>query len=189
MTKKANRSTMKTKVMILSAFLMLAVGSNAIAQEKCATLGSLFIEPAKAKNYDGALPHYDKLVNECPTYSMATYQYAEKMFKHFIENGDKSKISDLDKAYKLRLQYYPTKTKEGELMMKMAQVKFDNGMGTKMEQFDSFDAAFKKDEDEFTSPKSLYTYFSLAVDLFNAGEKPIDDVMHYRSCLMAFGSW
>lgn len=167
---------MKTKAILLSTVLLLAFGSTAVAQEKCATLGSLFIEPAKAKNYEGALPHYDKLVAECPTYSMATFQYAEKMFKHFIENGDKSKITDLDKAFKMRLQYYPSKTAEGELMMKMAQVRFDNAIGTKMEQFNAFDAAFKKDEEEFTSPKSLYTYFSLAVDLFNSGEKPIEDV-------------
>ncbi|MBT8276654.1 MAG: hypothetical protein KJO39_10950 [Bacteroidia bacterium] len=167
---------MKTKAILLSTVLFLAFGGKTMAQEKCATLGSLFIEPAKAKNYDGALPHYDKLVAECPTYSMATYQYAEKMFKHYIGEGDKSRIADLDKVYQLRMQYYPAKTKEGELMMKMAQVKFDNEMGTTMEQFTSFDAAFKKDEDEFTSPKSLYTYFSLAVDLFNAGEKPIDNV-------------
>jgi tetratricopeptide (TPR) repeat protein len=173
---KTNINTMKTKAILLSTVLFLTIGGTINAQEKCATLGSLFIEPAKAKNYEGALPHYDKLVAECPTYSMATYQYAEKMFKHFIEKGDKSKIASLDKVYNLRMQYYPSKTKEGELMMKMAQVKFDNDMGTKMEQFNAFDAAYKKDEDEFTSPKSLYTYFSLAVDLFNAGEKPIEDV-------------
>lgn len=176
MINKAKTSTMKTKVMILSAMMMMAFGSTAIAQEKCATLGSLFIEPAKAKNYEGALPHYDKLVAECPTYSMATYQYGEKMFKHFIENGDKSKITDLGNTYKLRLQYYPSKTKEGELMMKMAQVKFDNEIGTPQAQFDAFDEAFKKDPSEFTSPKSLYTYFSLAVDLFNGGQKPIDEI-------------
>ncbi len=167
---------MKTKAILLSTALFLVFGGMINAQEKCATLGSLFIEPAKAKNYDGALPHYDKLVAECPTYSMATYQYAEKMFKHFIETGDKSKIESLDKVYNLRMKYYPAKTKEGELMMKMAQVKFDNDIGTKMDQYNGFDASFKKDEDEFTSPKSLYTYFSLAVDLFNAGEKPIEDV-------------
>ncbi len=167
---------MKTKAILLATVMFCAFTSATFAQEKCATLGSLFIEPAKAKNYDGALPHYDKLVAECPTYSMATYQYAEKMFKHFIESGDKAKISELEKAFKLRLQYYPSKTQEGELMMKMAQVKFDNDIGTKMDQFNAFDAAFKKDEEEFTSPKSLYTYFSLAVDLFNSGEKPIEDV-------------
>ena len=122
-----------------------------MAQEKCATLGSLFIEPAKAKNYDGALPHYDKLVAECPTYSMATYQYAEKMFKHYIGEGDKSKISNLDKVYKLRMQYYPSKTKEGDVLSDIAQIKFDNDMGAKMEQFNAFDLAYKKDAENFTS--------------------------------------
>ncbi len=167
---------MKMKAILLSTVLFLAFGSKSLAQEKCATLGSLFIEPAKAKNYEGALPHYDQLVTECPAYNMAVYQYAEKMFKHFIKNGDASKITDLDRAYKMRIQYYPSKTKVGELMMKMSQVKFDNKLGTKMEQFNSFEAAFKKNPDEFTSPKSLYTYFSLAVDLFNASEKPIEEV-------------
>lgn len=168
--------TMKSRLVLFFAVLILTAGSKTMAQDQCATLGSLFIEPAKAKNYEGALPHYEKLVAECPNYSLAVYQYGEKMFKHFIEEGDKSKVADLEKVYQMRMQYYPAKTEEGELMMKMAQVRFDNQIGTKMEQFKAFDAAYKKDEEAFSSPKSLYTYFSLAVDLFNANEKPLDDV-------------
>jgi tetratricopeptide (TPR) repeat protein len=167
---------MKSRLVLLLTVFMISAGTKMLAQDQCATLGSLFIEPAKAKNYEGALPHYDKLVDQCPKYSLAVYQYGEKMFKHFIEEGDKSKVADLEKVYQMRMQHFPSKTEEGELMMKMAQVKYDNEIGSKMDQFNAFDAAFKKDEESFSSPKSLYTYFSLAVDLYNSGEKPLDDI-------------
>src|SRR5690606_1750189 len=44
------------------------------------------------------------------------------------------------------------------------------------EQFKAFDDAFKKDPDNFTSGKSLYTYFSLGVDLFNEGKMELQDI-------------
>jgi tetratricopeptide (TPR) repeat protein len=169
---------MKTKVLLLLTLFAFTLGVKSLAQadNKCYELGSLFIEPAKAKNYDVALQNYDKVVKECPTYSMATYQYAVKMFEYFIEKGDKSKIVDLEQAYKYRMQYYPSKTKEGDVLSDIAQIKYDNGVGTKMMQFQAFDEAYKKDAESFTSPKSIYTYFSLAVDLQNSGEKDIQDV-------------
>jgi tetratricopeptide (TPR) repeat protein len=45
-----------------------------------------------------------------------------------------------------------------------------------MVQFQAFDEAFKKDSKNFTSPKSIYTYFSLAVDLESTGEMDVQDV-------------
>ena len=178
MTNTENTYIMKTKVLLLAILFAFTLGGKAFAQadNKCYELGSLFIEPAKAKNYDAALQNYEKVVQECPTYSMATYQYAVKMFKHFIKKGDKSKISDLEQAYKYRMQYYPSKTKEGDVLSDIAQIKYDNEIGTKMVQFQSFDEAFKKDAKNFTSPKSIYTYFSLAVDLQSTGEMDVQDV-------------
>ncbi|MGK0293973.1 MAG: hypothetical protein ACI884_000121, partial [Ulvibacter sp.] len=169
---------MKTKVILLVTLFAFTIGGKSLAQadNKCYELGSLFIEPAKAKNYDAALQNYEKVVKECPTYSMATYQYAVKMFKYFIKKGDKSKITDLEQAYKYRMQYYPSKTKEGDVLSDIAQIKYDNKIGTKMVQFQSFDEAFKKDAKNFTSPKSIYTYFSLAVDLESSGDKDIQEV-------------
>ena len=178
MTNTENTYIMKTKLLLLVILFAFTLGGKSFAQadNKCYELGSLFIEPAKAKNYDAALQNYEEVVKECPTYSMATYQYAVKMFKHFIKNGDKSKITDLEQAYKYRMQYYPSKTKEGDVLSDIAQIKYDNKIGTKMEQFQSFDEAFKKDAKNFTSPKSIYTYFSLAVDLEKSGEKDIQEV-------------
>jgi tetratricopeptide (TPR) repeat protein len=167
------------KILFLGMIVFFAtLGSKAVAQgsENCTILGSLFVEPAKAENYEGAYKHYNQLVKECPNYNIAVYQYAEKMFKHYIGKGDKSKIDELIQSYNDRLKYFPAKTEEGSILSDIAQVKFDNDIGTKMEQFNAFDEAFKKDEENFTSPKSLYTYFSLAVDLFNSGEKELQDI-------------
>lgn len=178
MTNTENTYNMKTRVFLLVALLTFTSAMKSLAQadNKCYELGSLFIEPAKAKNYDAALQNYEKVVKECPTYSMATYQYAVKMFEHFIKNGDKSKIADLEQAYKYRMKYYPSKTKVGDVLSDIAQIKYDNGVGTKMMQFQAFDEAYKKDSENFTSPKSIYTYFSLAVDLQSSGEKDIQEV-------------
>ncbi|MCB0457136.1 MAG: hypothetical protein KDC91_05290 [Flavobacteriaceae bacterium] len=171
-----NTTKMKTKGILFFAVLAISLTSKMKAQDPCVTTASLFIEPAKAKNYEAALPNYQKVITDCPQYSLATYQYAVKMFEYFIEKGDKSKIKDLENAYNLRLKYYASKTKEGDVLSDIAQIKYDNGIGTKMEQFKDFDRAYKIDEENFTSPKRIYTYFSLAKDLFEEGQKDIQEV-------------
>lgn len=170
---------MKTKFTLLLAILLVSISGKAFAQapDDCAISLSYFTEPAKAKNYEAALPHYEKLIKECPDYNLAIYQYAVKMFEYFIdEKGDKSKVKDLIQAYNLRLQNFPEKTKEGDVLSTIAQIKFDNNIGTKAEQFKAFDDAFKKDPENFTSGKSIYAYFSLAVDLYNSQEKELQDI-------------
>ncbi|MGB3343403.1 MAG: hypothetical protein WBA61_05800 [Aequorivita sp.] len=167
---------MKTRFILLLSILLLSSAGKAFAQapDDCAIQLSYFSEPAKVQNYEAALPFYDKLIKECPKYNLAIYQYAVKMFEYFIdEKGDKSKVNDLIQAWQLRLENFPEKTSEGEVLMTIAQLKFDHNIGTNAEQFKSFDDAFKKDPDNFTSGKSLYTYFSLAVDLFNEGKKDL----------------
>ena len=169
---------MKMKLTLLIAVLVIGFGNKMKAQapSDCYATLSLFVEPAKAKNYNGALSHYEKVVNECPKFSLATYQYGTKMYTHFVKNGDKSKVDDLIKSYEDRMAYFPNKTKKGKTLASIAQVKYDNGIGTKMQQFLAFDNAYKEDSKTFTSPKSLYTYFSLAVALYNSQEKRIEDI-------------
>lgn len=170
---------MKIKSFVIFSVLFLSLTGNIFAQapDDCAITLSYFIEPAKAKNYEAALTHYDKVIKECPKASLATYQYAVRMFEYFIdEKKDESKVNDLIQAWTLRLENFPEKTSEGEVLTTIAQLKFDHDMGTKEEQFKAFDDAFKKDPDNFTSGKSLYTYFSLAVDLFNEGKIELQDI-------------
>lgn len=178
---------MKTKVGLLLAVLLMTFTGKAVAQapDDCAITLSYFIEPAKAKNYEAAIKHYDKVINECPKISLATYQYAVRMFEYFInEKNDKSKVSDLIKTWRLRLENFPEKTSEGEVLATIAQLQFDNNIGTKEEQFKAFDQALKKDPENFTSAKSLYTYFSLAVDLFNDGKKELQQIFNLYDVVM-----
>ena len=169
-----NALEMKLKVSLLVGLMLLGFTTKSIAQmDDCAVTLSLFVEPAKAKNYEAALAHYDKIIEECPKYSIAIYQYGEKMFEHFIEKGDKSKIEAYKKNLEMRLTHFPSKTKKGDVYSKLALLKYENGIGTKADQFAQFNKAFTEDEANFNSPKRLYTYFSLAVDLYNEGQKEI----------------
>lgn len=180
-----NTNKMKRKVTIVLAVLAMTIANSAFSQmaDDCAITGSLFVEPAKAKNYTEAIKHYDKVVTECPKYSLATYQLGERMFKHFIDEGDKSMVSKLIKNYELRLQHYPSKTKEGDILGDIAQAMYDNDMGTKEEQFAAFDKAQKQDPDNFTSPKAVYTYFRLAIELQEAGKKDLQDIFELNDIL------
>ena len=170
---------MKTKFVLLFTILLLSLSGKSFAQapDDCAITLSYFTEPAKIKNYEAALPYYEKLIQECPNYNLAIYQYGVKMFEYFIEEkGDKSKVNDLIKNWELRLQNFPEQTKEGDVLATVAQLKFDNNIGSKAEQFKAFDEVFKKYPEDFTSGKSLYTYFSLAVDLYNEGGKNLQEI-------------
>ena len=172
---------MKTKFVLLFTILLLTFSGKSVAQapDDCQISLSYFTEPAKIKNYEAALPYYEKLIQECPNFNLAIYQYGVKMFEYFIEEkGDKSKVNDLIKAWELRLQNFPEQTKEGDVLLTIAQIKFDNNIGTKSEQFNAFDTVFKKYPENFTSGKSLYTYFSLAVDLHNNGEKDLQEIFN-----------
>lgn len=161
-------------VVLLSTFGMVqAVASN---MQQCAEKASLFVEPAKTKNYDVALSHYDALIEACPDYSLAVYQYAERMFKHFIDEGDLDKIKDLEKVYANRMTYFPDRTNKAEQLESIARIKFDNDMDTKEALFKEFDEAYKMDPDRFNSPVSIYIYFSLAVDLYDEGKKELPEV-------------
>ena len=182
-----NIHIMKIKLLVFFSALFLSIGNTfAQAPDDCAITLSYFIEPAKAKNYEAALTHYDKVIKECPKASLATYQYAVKMFEYFVdEKKDTSKVNDLIQAWRMRLENFPEKTSQGEVLMTIAQLKYDHSMGTKQEQFAAFDEAYKKDPENFTSGKSLYTYFSLAVDLFNEGKMELQDIFTFYDVVQA----
>ena len=105
---------MKMKMTLLVTILVIGFGGTILAQvpNDCYETLSLFVEPAKTKNYDGAFPHYEKVISECPKFSLATYQYGAKMFSYFIKKGDKSKVNDLIKSYEDRMAYFPTKDRK-----------------------------------------------------------------------------
>lgn len=180
---------MKSKVILFLSGVLLGTGAlQAQANQECATTASLAYSDAKAKNYDAAYPRIQTLRKDCPSYSVVTYQYGERVLKDKLEkapDAEKTAIAqDLIKLYEERLQYFPGKTKAGEVYADIAQVMYDYKMGTPEEQYAALDKAFKEDKDALNA-KSLYTYFSLLVDLQDAGKKELQDVFNQYDIVIA----
>lgn len=168
---------MKIKCIVFLSALFFSAGLFA---QDCDITLSLFSGKAQIKDWQGAKPLYLKLVKECPEKNLAVYQYGAMMYKDFLKNGDATKklenANALIENYKKRIQYFPEKTKKGETLALIAQVMFDNNIGTPEEQYAAFDKAWTTDRETFESPKSLYAYFSLLVDFHDAGKKELQEV-------------
>ena len=174
---------MKTKLTTLFVAIIMTVGFTAQAQisEECMTTGSIFNEAAKVKNWDAARAPFTKLRKDCPNWSLALYQYGEKLLKADLKTAsgeqEKAVAQDLILLLQQREQYFPGKTDKGENAADQAQLMFDSKIGTKKAQFDAFQKAFQLDAASITSAKSIYTRFKLAVDLYKEGEQiPLQEV-------------
>ena len=162
---------------------MLFIGLNTVIaqdshEEDLATL-SIFVEYAKAKNYNAAFGPWMELRERNPKFNRAIYTYGEKILKDKIEKSSGTEkvafINDLVKLWDERQMYFASKTPKGQYMAKACQLQYDfreELNKTDEYLFECFDTAYRADTKTFTNPKSLYTYFSLMVDLYDAGKKP-----------------
>lgn len=177
---------MKTKITLFFTLLFVGLGVGFAQQdEECITKLSIFHEYVKAKNFDAAFEPWMAVRNKCPKFNNAIYIDGEKILNHKIKKAadadKKALIEDLLALWEKRGEYYPSKTPKGEYLAKSCQLKYDNKdiLGvTDEELYASFDEAYHLDKETFTNPKSLYTYFSLMVDLFDAGKKPAKDLFN-----------
>ena len=177
---------MKTKLTLLALMLFLGFNlANAQQDEECMTNLSIFSEYAKAKNYDAAYEPWMKVRNKCPKLNRAIYKYGEDILEDKIEKASGADkvafINDLTKLWEERAQYFASKTPKGEYAAKACQLMYDNKDAlakSNEELYTCFDDAYKSDPATFTNPKSLYTYFSLMVDLYDAGKKPATDLFN-----------
>jgi tetratricopeptide (TPR) repeat protein len=171
---------MKTNVILL--LVSLLAGTNIITaqgnEEDMATL-SIFNEYAKAKNYDAAYGPWMDLRQRNPKFSRAIYTHGEKILNHKIKKSSGSEqiafVKDLIKLWDERQTHFASKTPKGQYMAKSCQLMYDNRSGlnkSDADLYDCFDTAYSADAKTFTNPKSLYAYFSLMVDLYDAGQKP-----------------
>ncbi|TRO67088.1 hypothetical protein [Christiangramia sabulilitoris] len=171
---------MKKRFLALMTIALSGLGSVSAQSGDCATMAALAYDDAKAKNYDAAYPALMKVKEECPKYSLATYQYLERALEHKIdkaEQGDKKElVEELISVWETRLELYPTKTSKGKIYSDIALLKFDNKIGDKEDQYMAFDKAYTEDKDNFKSPKGLYAYFDLMVEMQDEGEKSLQDV-------------
>jgi tetratricopeptide (TPR) repeat protein len=168
---------MKAKITLLLSFLFLGLNYVSAQDEDSNTL-SIMSEYAKAKNYEAAYKPFMELRKRNPNYSRAIYVYGESILDYKIENSTGAEkvayINDLVSLWGERETYFASKTPKGEYAAKACQLMYDNKELLKKSNADlyaCFDAAYNSDAATFTNPKSLYTYFSLMVDLYDSGDK------------------
>ncbi|WP_372918543.1 hypothetical protein [Salegentibacter sp.] len=171
---------MKTKLIALVFGAVIGSGVVSAQSNDCATMAALAYDDAKAKDYEAAYEPLMKVRKECPKYSLATFQYGERALKYKIDNSEgeeqKEYIEELIELWEERLELFPEKSSKGKIYGDIAQLRFDYKIGDKEEQYEAFDRAFTEDPDNFTSPKGIYAYFSLLVDMQDAGDRSLEDV-------------
>ncbi|MUP47339.1 tetratricopeptide repeat protein [Gramella sp. BOM4] len=171
---------MKKRFLALFAVALMGTGAINAQSGDCPTMAALAYDDAKAKNYDAAYPALLKVREECPKYSLATYQYLERAINHKLESATGQEKEDLVEemiaVWEDRLELYPEKTEKGKVYSDIALLQFDNKIGTKAEQYEAFDKAYTEDKENFTSPKGLYAYFDLMVEMQDEGQRSLQDV-------------
>lgn len=176
---------MKTKITLLLALFFGLTSGFSQQDEECMTKLSIFHEYTKAKNYDAAYEPWMAVRAKCPTFNLAIYTDGEKILEHKIDNAvgtDKiAYMNDLLKLWEERGEHFTSKTPKGQYLAKGGQLMYDSRKElnkTDEELFKSFDDAYHYDKDSFTNPKSLYTYFSLMVDLYDGGKKSATELFN-----------
>ncbi len=177
----------KNSIIFLFAFLIFSSLSAQTTTEQSSSVDcnrelSIFAQSAKIKDYKSAYPHYKKIVKNCPDLHIAVYQYGRRMFSQFIKDAktdaEKKKYIEAQiQNYNNWLKYFPgKKLTKGEALIEIAQLKYDAKMGNTEELYNNFDQAWKAGKETFNDPKALYTYFSLLIDLNDAGKKNLQEV-------------
>lgn len=177
---------MKTRITILLAALFMSFNfSFAQQDEECMNNLSLFDGYVKSKRYNEAYEPWKIVRNKCPKFNRAIYAHGEKILLHKIKNSTGADqvghINDLMSLYDESREHFPSKYDLGEILADKANLayKYKKELSnTDQQLYDMFDNAYTKDAKTFTNAKGLYTYFSLAVDLFDAGNMPAQDMFN-----------
>ena len=170
---------MKTKItLILFALLVSFNVSFGQQDEECMNNLSIFDSYAKSKKYNEAYEPWMIVRTKCPQFNRAIYTRGEKILEHKIDNSAGAEklafINDLLKVYAQHNKYFASKYQLGKMLEDKGNLSYTyrKELGLSDEAIYSiFDEDYTKDLVNFTSPKGLYTYFSLMVDLYDAGKK------------------
>ena len=163
----------------LMNFLILILSTSFVSaqvSEICAQNLSIFVESAKVKNYNASYEPWISVRAECPTASLAIYNYGERILKNRIKKSEGAardlEIQDLMKLYDEWIQNFPIKKGQsavGSIMASKAQAMITYKFGTAEDIYAVFDKAFTKDINSFTNPRGLYNYFKTMYDLYKVG--------------------
>lgn len=181
---------MKNRITLLLSLLFfgLHMGFSQDNEEDLTTL-SIMGEYAKARNYEAAYAPFMELRQRNPKFNRAIFVYGESILLDKIEKSSGAEkaafINDLVKMWEERAVHFPGNTPQGtpkgQFLAKACQLMYDHKdvLGkTNSQLYECFDAAYAADKSTFTDAKSLYTYFSLMVDLYDAGSKPAEDLFN-----------
>lgn len=176
---------MKSKLIILALLSFLATDVVLAQNELDFEALSIFSEHVKAKNYDAAYGPWSELRERNPKFNKAIFVYGERILKHRIKNSTADeKIANIKAMLDLwtqRAELFPSATPKGAYLAKACQLQYDNRklLGqTDIELYRAFDQAYAVDAKTFTNPKSLYTYFSLMVDLYDNSQKTAQELFN-----------
>jgi len=170
---------------LLFIVLSLFLSSNKIFAQSEAELEklSIFSEYVKSKNYDAAFVPWMELRTTTPKLNKAIYIFGERILKNKIStsNGDEKIkfLLDLLQLWEERSTNFPKITPKGAYLAKASQLNYDNKklLGQSNEElYAAFDLAYNTDLETFTNPKSLYTYFSLMVGLYDSKLKSAQEL-------------
>lgn len=175
---------MKTKITLVITLIFFSFISIAQNEKDMETL-SIFSEYAKSKNYDAAYTPWMELRNRNPKFNKAVFVYGERILASKIKNTEGEEkiafINDLLKLWKERSEVFPNITPQGSYLAKASQLQYNNREllnKSDVELYAAFDTAYTSDPKTFTNPKSLYTYFSLMVDLYDASSKTAQELFN-----------
>ena len=171
------------KLFTLLIISLVTINAFSQANEQDINALSIFSEYVKAKNYDAAFEPWMELRERSPKFNSAIYVYGERILKHKIKNSsDDLKvafINDLMKLWLEKRENFPNKTPLGDILAKSAQLEHDymKELGaSNCDVYNSFEKAYNEDLDSFNNPKNLYTYFQLAVKLYDEELKSASDL-------------
>jgi len=171
----------------IGCFLSLGIQAQETVSDECKKNASLGIESAKAKDYQKAKPYLETVRKNCPQYSLATYQYSERILRDELkrapEANKKSIAENIISLLEERKTHFSSKTPIGDYKSDIAQLMTDYNMGTTQERYELFATAYK-DKKNFKGPKKIYSIFSHLIDLQKSGNKTVNDVFTLYDDLM-----
>ncbi|WP_241697174.1 tetratricopeptide repeat protein [Winogradskyella eckloniae] len=169
---------MKTRFTVLLLTLFMSVNlsfAQEDSQEECMTNLSLFDGYAKSKKYDDAYGPWKIVREKCPKFNRAIYAHGEKILTHKITNSTGAEqvafINDLMLLHDQSREHFESKYDLADVLVDKANLayKYKKELNKTDEQvYAMFDEAYTKDAKNFSDAKGLYSYFSLAVDLYDA---------------------
>lgn len=168
------------RFLIILFCIGFATGRAEAQNLDCVTKLSIYVEHVKVKNYEAAYEPWKKVYDTCPELNKANFLYGEKILSYKIANASEtaknSYVEALLALYDKSLHYFPESFTQAGVAIDKALLLYDQKTASEAALYELLDEAFTADSKNFTNPKALYLYFSVLVQLHQAGDKGLQEV-------------